>query len=351
MNKLFWFNPENDLALAAGSGNYTPPAAAVALRQGGVRLPELWADRTDCIFDADSASQNISNPAVLVPEPWGWSVYTRNRLLKAGVPPHVMPDDDELARMRSLSHRRTSVNLLRELGIESSELPVEAFTLADALRAIEDADGDAVVKLPWSCSGRGVFYSRVMKPEQIRSVIKGGISRQGSVMIERRIDRVEDFAMLFRCDGTQVAYRGLSLFTTDCSGNYSGNLIAPRCELAGRLAIDDAQLGERIGLALGKVLCGGYTGWVGVDMMKYRCSDGRIAVHPCVEVNLRMTMGVAALLASESGLLPWDKALLRVSLPGEILGNDVITLSASEPDRSNPLKKPVVTVNNAERRG
>lgn len=348
MNTLFWFNPENDLALAAGSANYTPPAAAVALRQGGVRLPQLWCDRSDLVLDID-LQERISNPT-LIPEPWGWSAYTRNRLLRAGACAQNMPDDDALAHIRRLSHRRTSVELLRGLGVGTAALPVEAFTESEALRAIDSMDGDAVVKLPWSCSGRGVFYTRKMSRGQLQSVVKGGITRQGSVMIERRLDKVADFAMLFYCDGPCVTYRGLSVFATDVSGNYSGNLIASQSILAERIDIDCAALGERISYQLGQILDGRYRGWIGVDMMICRSDNGHTFVHPCVEVNLRMTMGVAALLAAQSGRLPWDVALLRVALPGEMLPHGAITLSATEPDRRKPVRKPIITVNNAENR-
>ncbi|MDE5915106.1 MAG: hypothetical protein K2G71_00870, partial [Duncaniella sp.] len=41
-----------------------------------------------------------------------------------------------------------------------------------------------------------------------------------------------------------------------------------------------------------------YKGWMGVDMMVYN-DGGRRRVMPCVELNLRMTMGVVALKVSE----------------------------------------------------
>ena len=37
-----------------------------------------------------------------------------------------------------------------------------------------------------------------------------------------------------------------------------------------------------------------YRGCFGVDMMLYRASDGTVRLHPFVEVNLRMNMGMVA---------------------------------------------------------
>lgn len=342
MNKLYWFNPENDLALAAGHGRYTPPRVAVELRRGGALLPSLWSDGSDLILGSDSESI-VSNPA-LVPEPWGWSVYTRDCFLRAGCCADMLPSDDSLLLMRLLSHRRTSLAVLRELGFAQENLPVEATTVKDAFLALDFFGGDAVVKLPWSCSGRGVFYAAAMKRPQLESVIRGGIARQGSVMVERRFERIRDFAMLFCSEPKGVSFRGFSVFATDASGNYSGNLIASQEILLERLGIDPLPLIPAIESALNAVVAGNYSGWLGVDMMVYRDEENHNAIHPCIEVNLRMTMGVAALLAAENGRLPWENAILRVALPGEMISSDVISLSSVPPERNKPLAHPVIVV-------
>mgnify|MGYP001140241913 FL=1 len=41
MPRLHLFNPENDIALATGSDNFTAPKAALALRASGA-APPLW---------------------------------------------------------------------------------------------------------------------------------------------------------------------------------------------------------------------------------------------------------------------------------------------------------------------
>jgi hypothetical protein len=154
-----------------------------------------------------------------------------------------------------------------------------------------------VVKAPWSSSGRGVrFYDterlvdqgKLMVDNWIRNVIK----QQGSVMVEPYYNKVKDFGMEFEVDATgKVHYLGLSLFHTK-NGAYTGNLLATEAakrELMGRYLplelLDDIR--QRI---IDNVHLGDYQGPFGIDMMVV---SGKL--HPCVELNLRRTMGHVAL--------------------------------------------------------
>ncbi|MDE6174295.1 MAG: hypothetical protein K2F88_01880, partial [Duncaniella sp.] len=49
---------------------------------------------------------------------------------------------------------------------------------------------------------------------------------------------------------------------------------------------------------LGGLIGNSYRGWLGVDMMVYR-EDDAMKLMPCIELNLRMTMGVVALKMQE----------------------------------------------------
>ena len=51
---IYWFNPENDIALGLDArGGFTPPRAAVAMRQAGALLPLLWAGDDDRVLTVD----------------------------------------------------------------------------------------------------------------------------------------------------------------------------------------------------------------------------------------------------------------------------------------------------------
>ena len=48
--RLLYYNPWNDLALAANVARFTPPAGAVAMADGGALLPLWWAKPDDYVF-------------------------------------------------------------------------------------------------------------------------------------------------------------------------------------------------------------------------------------------------------------------------------------------------------------
>lgn len=306
--RLLVFNPWNDLALASGTPHYTPPRAAIAIARRGAWLPLLWSRPGDVVLVPDDMVDAVRARAALagaqaevvsrVPahidrcEPWGWSDslvrYIQSKGYAGAVPSH-----DTLQRLRMLSHRRSSIELLSDYGW--TVLPVEASTTHDVAAALKLFGGQGVVKLPWSCSGRGVFYLRDTDVDTLHSTIAGAINRQGSVIVEPSYNKTLEFAALYRVNDGAVDFGGFSMFDTDLQGNYIANRVASqgtfRKELP-PLAIDAAlHMGECLNRLLTR---SGYSGWAGIDMMV--TADGRIM--PCIELNLRMTMGVAALYAS-----------------------------------------------------
>ncbi len=331
MSRIFFFNPENDLALALGRRRFTPPGGAVAIRRGGCLLPLWWAGKDDFVLvDTPEAVTGAlamktrygleaevvtKAPADAVPCPWGWSHYARRVLEAAGTGAALLPDADTLDRLRMLSHRRTSIAMHRQLGTDPQLMPVEAFSLQEAMDAVS-LFRMAVVKLPWSSSGRGVIYSSALPPDTFRNVVSGMIKRQGSVLVEPHYRRISDFAMLFECRDGQAHFVGLSMFVTADKGFYCGNLVAGDDEIARRTDTDVNRLIPAVGDALSKVVATHYSGPAGVDMLTYRDNSGCVAIAPCIEVNLRMTMGFAA-RAVMNRLAPEAPLLIRVS-PGGI---------------------------------
>ena len=97
-----------------------------------------------------------------------------------------------------------------------------------------------------------------------------------------------------------VDWVGYSLFETDLHGNYKLNLLQPDWEIERRLSLYVTPeilrtVSFRLREILQELLGTDYAGYLGVDMMI--CRDGEtFLVHPCVEVNLRMNMGVVARL-------------------------------------------------------
>ncbi len=148
----------------------------------------------------------------------------------------------------------------------------------------------------------GEEKSGVGMTQQLTNWIENVVARQGSVMVEPWYDKLLDFAMEFVSDGQGTAeYIGLSLFHTE-NGAYTGNVLEAeerKMEMLSRYVDESLIVGlqSAVSTEMGTLLNGHYAGCFGVDMMLVR-KDGQIVVHPCVEVNLRRTMGHVALALS-----------------------------------------------------
>ena len=333
MAHLHLFNPENDLALAFGGERYTPPPYAVALHRDGAALPVWYADDGDSVLwpDADETwlsriceeyGMNVATDirADAMPRPWGWSRDARCQFSIAGIAPAKLPDDATLDNLRRLSGRQMTVHVMERLHeMLDTPLPPMPFiaTTADELVGhVASRPMGCFVKAPWSSSGRGVIDTTLLSPQELRRRVEGTIRRQGCMTCEDRLDKIQDFAMLFYSDGKRVAYRGLSYFLTERATAYAGNLLLPDTEIMRRLDVTERELSaisDALTVILTDMLRDAYTGYLGVDMLTYRAADGSQCIAPCIEINLRMTMGVVAMLWRDRHLSPDARAILRVA--------------------------------------
>lgn len=326
MVDVYLFNPEHDLALAHGAHNYTAPPFARQLRYD-LRLLPAWVAPAGSFIaipdDApieedrrwltehglDVAPVPISRVADLGPcriHPWGWDATLRHRLLQAGVSPECLPTEEQLDWIRRLSHRRVTIAVHEALDMAAVPRPVELATLQDVVAFMNEHPG-CYLKMPWSGSGKGIY--RVIDPQGDRHVlhwIEGALRRQGSLLCEVGLDNVQDFAVECECREGKTRLTGYSVFDSDFHSQFGTGRVAPREELHQFLlnrypALDDVV--HQVLTALDSLVAPHYTGPVGVDMMLYRDDEGNIALNPCVEINLRMTMGmVTAAMGDRHGL-------------------------------------------------
>lgn len=330
------FNPENDLALAHGGSNYTAPSNALALRNAGAVLPlwygsngdefialgvdEYWLEKTRRLFDINiNVFNGVHGDAAIEASPWGWSLDARRQFVNYGVPEELLKTADEIEILRRLSHRRITRDVmmrLRELvAFELPPLPMEAFSAEEVIDYAVSNDG-CFVKSPWSSSGRGVFDATNMPKKELLTRCTGLIGRQGSVMCEASLNKVDDFAMLFYCDGIKVSHVGYSYFFTEHGAAYSGNVLAPdeiiEQSLARKVSCEQLRsVSKSLEIVLTDIIAPYYYGYFGVDMLLYKKNDIML-IDPCVEINLRMTMGVLAWKFRENYLSPDSRALMRV---------------------------------------
>ena len=176
-----------------------------------------------------------------------------------------------------------------------------------------------VIKTPFSSSGRGLYWlEENTLDNRAISWINGALKKQGDVSIEPVLDKVLDFAAEFYSDGNgNVKYEGLSIFETQAQGQFSGCMLGLQELLLQRLneyisPEDFMFLVEQIGLVLKEAIGSSYCGFMGVDMLIYKTSDGNYAVHPFVELNLRSTMGLVAMQLSSKFIHPEAQGMFRV---------------------------------------
>ena len=320
---LHVFNPEHDLALAANLSNFTSPHAGRQLRADIGFLPAIWADGDDVVLvdDVEAAQRDFARVmhrrfdrfvdkrqlvrlGITHVEPWGWDLALRSFLLRYGV--GAVPTEEEIEVIRDLSHRKHAIDLLRALDFEGT---TGQSWLAEEMAAVQqalEAHQQIVVKAPWSSSGRGVrFIEGTVSMSGLERWIQHVIDRQGSVVIETYCHKVKDFGMEFESDGEgHVRYLGLSLFHTQ-NGAYTGNILATeeeKQEMISRYISNNLLISvrEKICEVLGECYSHRYAGPLGVDMMVVRGNDNQhFLLNPCVEINLRRTMGHVALALSK----------------------------------------------------
>ena len=327
--KLLVFNPEHDLALAANLSNFTAPHAGRQLRADLGFVPAIWAAADDFVLvenveDAERrflrltrrpfgrfiAKELLCKLQFSAVDVWGWDLAIRAYLLRWGVEAVVMPTVTQIDAIRQLSHRRHAMQLLESLQMpgtigcasETDQMDI----IADRLHRGEHL----VVKAPWSSSGRGVRFMEGDMNIYDNGWVRHVIEKQGSVMVEPYYNKVKDFGMEFVSDGKGlVSYVGLSLFQTS-NGAYTGNILASEDEkehmISRYISVDLLKaIRQKICTLMGVLLKDRYAGAFGIDMMVVRRDDGDgFLLHPCVEINLRRTMGHVAISLTEhcSGL-------------------------------------------------
>ena len=334
--KLHVFNPEHDIALASNLANFTAPHAGRQLRADLGFLPALWAGEDDVVLvdhveSAEKAFRKVAHRLrqlgcrdLLVVDgrftsskraanydmvdsvlPWGWNLALRAVLKRYGVSESLLPSVEQIAQIRQLSHRRTAAQLLPLLQMEGTVGESFECTTSQEVESLLERYGQVVMKAPWSSSGRGLrFLSTDRTPFKMQAGwFRNMVVQQGSVMVEPLYNKVKDFGMEFCVDDAGIRYLGLSLFHT-VNGAYVGNVLATehaKQEIISRYVPTTLleQIKQNI---ISSLNLGDYRGPFGVDMM---IVEG--GLHPCVEINLRRTMGHVALTIS-----PTDEDIMRV---------------------------------------
>ena len=339
---LYFFNPTCEPAIANGSIFYTAPARLRKLEEDLSYLPAWLASEkdqvlvhgeTDCSFlskmqelgfqlpEMVQLKKVLSDPSWLQQPkgsllPWGWSPATY-KLFE----PVISGCGEDFRRSavaswqeghKILYSRLTGIAVLKETlktnefrwMPESFDLPVVCHSIAQIQTEIS-RHKSAVVKSPWSSSGRGLLlFPNPDSQKKNEEVLSGMIKQQGFVSVEPWLNKVIDLSYQFYSKDGILVYKGRTFFETDPKGRYLRNFLtnSPETteEVSDFLREHDSEVVDVIKSALShSEYTRIYQGWIGVDSMVYRDKTGDLKIQPIVEINGRFTMGALALKLRE----------------------------------------------------
>lgn len=340
--RLHIFNPHTDLALANNRENYMPSANVRRMVCELEMLPmwfaapgdsilttsptdnifvekakELFGINVNFIDESKAAGHSFSSI-----EPWGWNVSLRRRLSNIGINEKLLPSDKQLANYRSLSGRDKDVELLNAICGKEGIFNAEIINNIEECRKYASEYPRCIFKAPWSGSGKGLRWCFGLYDEKSDGWCRRVIEEQGFLAATPIYDKILDFALEYHSDGNgDIKFIGYSLFDTNTKGAYRGNILQRPEKQRETLSqyiplstIDNTR--ESVQKQLTRIYGNKYHGYLGVDMMVCKIGD-TYAIHPCVEVNMRMNMGVLSVIFAERYLSENSSATYTIEYCGE----------------------------------
>lgn len=331
---IYYFNPGHETAVKNASPYYTAPANIAAMQNELSFLPAWYAAQNGIVL-VNTINNNyfnyLNSILPILPKPelaenlgnikdsdislWGISpqaIYFMTELSKKYDLKLNIPEWKE--EYTYLNSRNAAKDCLREITNKISDIskdiiPLFYSDLEDIEKAVNGSSHRLLSKAPYSSSGRGLLWlpeSGLTRTE--RQILHGTLKKQGSVSLERALDKQIDFAMEFLSDGKgNITFAGYSLFYTNPKGGYEANYIGAQNNIE-KLLTDKIpnNLLTEVKTNLENILQEKYShlykGCIGVDMMIYK--EGAYKLHPCVEINMRYNMGYLAIKLFENYISP-----------------------------------------------
>jgi hypothetical protein len=329
------FNPTCEYAVANGSKSWQPNLLLQKMEEDLETLPLFFARPNDVVlikkvpppeFLATLKKLNITPPRFLYlkevaknPEfvsqpknrllPWGWSPATHRLLeplkLSCSKEFQTSPVAGWKPEYREIYSKKFALLILKNL---LPELPADkvlpprlisevCFTKTEIEKCI-NRWGKIMVKAPWSSSGRGLQkVTETPVAEKVWEKLLGIVNDQGYTIVEPLLEKILDLAFEFELKKGKVFYLGISRFLTDEKGRYQGNLlngwpleINPEIKAFAE-TLPEMIIKPLVKLIESSLLAKYYEGIFGVDMLIFRDETGNLRVNPCLEINVKQTMG------------------------------------------------------------
>jgi hypothetical protein len=276
------------------------------------------------IVSEEALHLHASSFPQMLAAPWGLSLqsvgFYKNLMSRHNVTIELPVWKDAYVR---LTGRRTGAACFKKIsqllpGASFPPLPLFFAELPDIEAWLYGHPGASVIKTPYSSSGRGLLWLEegTLRDKDI-NWMKGALRKQGSVSIEPVLNTIHNFAMeFFINEQGKVRYEGLSVFGTSPKGAYRGNRLMRQEELENLISSSIGktlfqQVKEAAAEAIREIYAG-YAGYIGIDMLVYKTAEGTNALHPCIEVNMRYTMGMAAIRLFEKYIHPGAEGVFNL---------------------------------------
>jgi hypothetical protein len=336
---IYYFNPTCEYAVANGNAWWQPNKLLQKMENDLSALPLWFAKPTDFILTHKMPSHefinslkrlNIAPPDFIEKStfstntrllntpinqlfPWGWSPAAHQFLspLKNSCSTEFKKSaafnwQPKYREFYSRKFARTVLDQLisdypNTLFISKRYLP-EIATTKEEFETVLNKWGKIIAKAPWSSSGRGLQpVTKTPVHPKVWEKLMGIVNEQGYAIVEPYLNKVFDLAFQFQLEKGKVTYLGTSYFTTDKKGQYTGNSlnglpsgiekdVAEFVQLIPKKIINPLiELIERTELAKN------YEGFLGVDTLIFRDKNGELKINPCLEINVKQTMGLLSL--------------------------------------------------------
>ncbi|MDR0830234.1 MAG: hypothetical protein LBN95_09035 [Prevotellaceae bacterium] len=314
--KIYIFNPDHELALANNNENFLPKRNIAKLAEDLALLPTLlhknsyvsiscvnkeWLYITNKLGLNYNLVKEINFAEIEKINIWGWNKNIRKILISKGFNPKILPDDEQLEKIRELTNRKNSIaamNFVRK-ALPDEKFPESAKSLSSYTEVEKYAKSNktGIFKTPFSSSGKGVFVYDKCIYSLFARWYKHALTIHNCILYEKQLDVVQDFAMEFTVNNQGAKFVGYSLFSTKNQAYVKNILMSDEkieAELEKFVSIEllNAVKTTLVDFINEKYL-GHYNGFLGIDMFIYT-KNNKYFLNPCVEINLRTTMGIVA---------------------------------------------------------
>jgi hypothetical protein len=327
MHNIYFFNPTGEMAIANGTISYMPPRKLQIFEEDLAFLPSFFAHEGDTIVTPHKPDlsfvkqwQQLGLPSLTYTpfkeleavnsfgylRPWSWNqaIHYKCKSIKSQGSEafkHSPNYSWDTGHKDFFSRQTTNLIQSHIQGSCTVHIPHSAIKIS----SIEQFDNwiknqtSAIIKMPWSSSGRGIHIIHPKKNKPINYPwLKGAIKQQGYVTAEPLLNKKFDFSfqLYLRKDGT-LDLLGISYFINDSKGHFTGGYINwPHQQSYISQFLNDETLQD----AANRLISGikkvsperYYEGPLGVDAIVYKDEKEQLKIHPCVDINWRYNMGM-----------------------------------------------------------